>query len=468
MEEFGKENQERNATEVNEDIGHGKRKKEVRLSDHFTYGKLIRFVYPSVIMMIFTSIYGVVDGLFVSNYVGKTPFSAINLVMPFLMLLGGIGFMFGTGGTALVAKTLGEGKKDTARRYFTMIVFFTLLVGICISVVGIIFMEPIAVLLGADETLLPYCVKYGRIICGFNVAFMMQNVFQSFFVSAEKPKLGLAVTIAAGISNMVLDALFIVGLDLGVVGAALATGLSQCVGGILPLFYFCFPNSSLLRFTVTKPELRPLVRAMTNGASEMVNNVTMSVVGMLYNVQLLKYAGNDGVAAYGVMMYVGFIFVAVFIGYSIGAAPLVGFHYGAGNRVELKNLLGKSIRLMFGTGVVLFLIAELLARPFAGLFVGYDAALWNMTVGCFRVAMTTYLVTGFNIYASSFFTALNNGVISAVISFLRTFGFKLTAVMLLPLAFGLNGIWWAEVTAEIAAFLISGAFLLLKRKRYGY
>lgn len=445
-----------------------KKKEVIQLSDHFDYKKLVRFVLPSIVMMVFTSIYGVVDGLFVSNYVGKTPFAAINLVMPFLMILGGVGFMFGTGGTALVAKTLGEGKKERAQQIFTMMVKVTFLVGVTISAIGFFFMPQIATFLGADEMMLKDCVIYGRIIIAFNVAFMLQNVFQSFLVTAEKPKLGLFVTVIAGVGNMVMDALFIAVFRWGVVGAALATGLSQTIGGVLPLIYFMLPNTSLLRFTKARMEFQPIFRAMTNGVSELVGNVTASFVGMLYNFQLLKYAGENGVAAYGVLMYVGFIFVAVFIGYAIGSAPVVGFHYGAGNHDELKNLLKKSCILMFGTGVTMFALAEGLAEPLAYLFVGYDKMLYDMTVGCFRIAVSTYLVTGFNIFASSFFTALNNGAVSAAISFLRTFLFKLSAVFILPFLFGLPGIWWAEVTAEIAAFTLSVAFLIFQRKKYHY
>ncbi|MCQ2483233.1 MAG: MATE family efflux transporter [Clostridia bacterium] len=443
-------------------------KKSIQLSDHFTFGKLIKFVYPSIIMMIFTSIYGVVDGLFVSNFVGKTPFAAINLIMPFIMIFGGIGFMFGTGGTALVAKTLGEGKKELAKKYFTMMIMATIIVGAIASTLGFIFMKRICILLGATEEMLPSSVLYGRITICFNVCFMLQSVFHSFCVTAEKPKLGLYTTLAAGCANMVMDALFVAVFKWGVAGAALATGLSQLIGGVIPLIYFLRPNSSVLRLTKTKIQIKLVLNAVTNGASEMVSNITMSVVGMLYNVQLLKYAGENGVAAYGVLMYVGFIFIAVFIGYSIGSAPIVGFNYGAANYDELKNMLKKSVFLMFAAGLTLFIIAECLAVPLAKLFVGYDEELLELTVSCFRISVLAYIVTGFNIFSSSFFTALNNGLISALISFLRTFVFKLSAVLLLPVLFGIGGIWWAEVVAEIAAFILSVSFLFAKRNKYHY
>ena len=428
---------------------------KIQLSDHFTYKMLLRFVLPSIIMMVFTSIYGVVDGLFVSNFVGKTPFAAVNLVMPFIMIFGGIGFMFGTGGSALVAKTMGEGDKHRANRYFTMMIVVTLICGVIISTVGVIYMEPISIFLGADEEMLADCVLYGRIVLAFNTAFMLQNVFQSFLIAAEKPKLGLWVTVAAGITNMVL-------------GAAIATGISQVVGGVLPLVYFLRPNSSLLRMTKTKLELRPILQASGNGASELVSNVTASVVGMLYNFQLLRLSGQNGVAAYGVLMYVEFIFAAVFIGYAIGCAPIISYHFGAGNQVELKNLLKKSVLLMGVGGLLMVGAAQALAVPMARLFVGYDDTLCQMTVHAFRISTVAFALVGFNIFNSSFFTALNDGMVSAIISFLRTFVFKLSAVLLLPMIWELDGIWWAGVAAEICAFGVGLAFLLGKRKKYHY
>ena len=441
---------------------------KVNLSDHFTYQKLLNFVLPSIVMMVFTSIYGVVDGLFVSNYAGKTAFAAINLVMPFIMVLGGMGFMIGTGGTALVAKVLGEGEKEEANRYFSMMVLVTLLLGVALSVVGVIFMRPVSRLLGATEAMMDDCVLYGRIVIAFTFTFMLQNVFQSFLIVAEKPKLGLAVTVAAGVTNMVLDALFVGGFGWGIAGAAVATGLSQCVGGILPLIYFLRPNNSLLRLCKTRLELRPILKACGNGSSELMSNISSSFVGMLYNFQLLRFAGEDGVSAYGVLMYVQFIFVAIYVGYAVGSAPIVGFHYGAKNHDELKNLLRKSTLLMASSGVVLTILAMVLAGPLAKIFVGYDQGLYDLTRHAFRVFAYSFLLAGFNIFASSFFTALNNGAVSAAISFLRTLIFQTASVLLLPLVLGVDGIWWAIFAAEVFANLISVAFLFAKRERYHY
>ena len=444
------------------------KKTQIQLSDHFTYQKLLRFVLPSIVMMVFTSIYGVVDGLFVSNFAGKTPFAAINLVMPFIMVLGGIGFMIGTGGTALVSKVLGEGEPEKAKRYFTMMILFTLLVGAVLTVFGVTMMEKVARFLGATDEMLHDCVLYGRIVISFTTAFMLQNVFQSFLIAAEKPKLGLIATVAAGVTNMALDALFIAGFHWGVAGAAIATGLSQCVGGLFPLIYFLRPNSSKLRLVRTKLELRPILNACGNGSSELMSNISSSIVSMIYNFQLLKYIGEDGISAYGVLMYVQFVFIAIDFGYSIGCAPIVGFHFGAQNHTELKNMLGKSVKLMCGAGVVMAVLAQVLAAPLARLFVGYDEVLYTLTCHAFRLFSFAFLFAGFNIFASSFFTALNNGLISAVISFLRTLVLQTSSVILLPLIFGVDGIWYAITAAEIFATTISVIFLFAKRKKYHY
>ncbi len=440
----------------------------VQLSDHFTYRKLFRFCMPSIIMMVFTSIYGVVDGLFVSNFVGKVSFAAINLVMPFLMILGGFGFMIGTGGCALVAKTLGEKDADRANRYFSMLVNLTAILGVALSVIGIIFMEPIAGMLGATKAMMEDCVVYGRVVLLFNSAFMLQNVFQSFLAAAEKPKLGLAVTVAAGVTNMALDALFIAGFRWGVTGAALATGISQCVGGILPFIYFLRPNKSLLRLVRTGFEADILLKACGNGSSELMSNISGSLVSIVYNFQLLKFSGENGVAAYGVLMYVQFIFVAMFIGYTIGTGPVVGYHYGAGNHGELKSLLKKSYLLMGTAGIVMMLLSRGLAHPLAAVFVGYDAELLAMTVHAFRLFSFSFILAGLNIFTSAFFTALSNGGISAAISFLRTLVFQLLSVLFLPLLLGLDGIWWAITVAEVFAFIISLGFLAAKREKYHY
>ncbi len=442
-------------------------KTAIRLSDRFTCKKLLRFVLPSIVMMVFTSVYGVVDGLFVSNFAGKTSFAAINLVMPFIMVLGGLGFMIGTGGTALVGKLLGEGEPEEANRCFSMMIWFALLLGGVLTAVGIVFMRPVSLFLGATPEMLADCLVYGRIVIAFTVPFMLQSIFQSFLIAAEKPKLGLFATVVAGVTNMVLDFLFVAVLPWGVAGAAIATGLSQCVGAVIPLFYF-LRKDSLLRLIPTRLRAKPILAACGNGSSELMSSISSSVVSMLYNFQLLKYIGEDGVSAYGVLMYVQFVFVAIYIGYAIGCAPVVSFHYGAGNKDELKNLLKISVRLMAVLGVVLTALALLLGAPLATVFVGYDEGLFTLTCHAFRLFSFAFLFAGFNIFASSFFTALNNGGVSAAISFLRTLVFQSASVMLLPLLFDVDGIWYAITAAEVFATLISAMFLFLKQKKYGY
>ena len=440
----------------------------IQLSDHFTYRRLIRFVIPSVAMMILTSIYGVVDGLFVSNFVGKTPFAAVNLVIPFTMILGAFGFMLGTGGTALVAKTLGEGRQEEANRIFSMLIYFALGLGVLLTIFGIAVLKRIVIKMGADDAMLRHCMMYGRSVLMGIPFYMLQNMFQNFLIAAEKPQLGLIVTIAAGVTNMVLDALFIAVLGWGVAGAAAATALGQCVGGLIPFVYFARKNSSRLALVKTKLLGGALLRTCTNGSSELVSNISMSSVGMLYNAQLMKVAGENGVAAYGVILYVNFIFIAIYLGYAYGSAPIVAFNYGAGKKAELQNVLKKSLKLLLGTGIVLLSIGVLFAGVLSGLFVGYDAQLYAMTVRGLRFYAVSFLLSGFNIYGSSFFTALNNGVVSAAISFLRTVVFEVAAVLILPLFFGLDGVWCAITVAELASILITiGAFSALRR-RYQY
>lgn len=441
---------------------------KIRLSDHFTYPKLLRFILPSVAMMIFTSVYGVVDGYFVSNFVGKTPFAAVNFIMPFLMLFGGIGFMFGTGGSALVSKIMGEGRTEKANRIFSLIVYTSILVGVTISALGILFLRPVAALLGAEGELLESCVIYGRIILCSTPFFILQMEFQSFFVAAEKPQLGLWVTVFSGVTNMVLDALFIVVFQWGIVGAAVATATSQVVGGAVSLLYFFFPNSALLHLGKTRFDGAALWKTCTNGSSELMSNISMSLVGLLYNIQLMRYAGEDGVAAYGVLMYVNLFFLSVFIGYAIGMSPIVSFHYGAGNADELKNLLKKSLVIIGLSSVVMFLLSETLAMPLSRLFVGYDPSLFELTRRGFTLYSFSFLFAGMSIFSSSFFTALNNGLVSALISFVRTLVFQVGAVLLLPLIFDIDGVWLSIVAAELMAFCFGSLFIILFRKKYRY
>ena len=440
----------------------------IQLSEHFTYRKLLRFTLPSMVMMVFTSIYGVVDGVFISNFVGSDPFAAINLIMPFLMILGALGFMLGSGGSALVGFYLGMGQEKRANEIFSLLIYVLLGVGAALTVLGLLFLEPVARLLGADADLLPYCVRYGRIVLLGLIPFTLQNVFQSFLVTAERHHFGLYITVGAGVTNMVLDALLVAVIPLEVEGAAIATVISQCVGGFLPLIYFLRPNTSRLRLTRTRWELRPVLKSAANGSSEFMTNISMSIVTMLYNWQLLRLMGADGVTVFGIIMYVSFIFVALFLGYSMGSAPIVSYHYGAGNQEELRGLFRRSLTIILSMSVGLTLLAIVLAKPLAMIFVSYDPALLSVTTRALAIYAVSYLLTGFNIYASSFFTALNDGLVSALISMARTLLSQDLAVLTLPLLWEADGIWAAVILAEGLAAILSLACFLRFRKKYGY
>ena len=440
----------------------------IKLSDHFNCRKLIRFTLPSVVMMIFTSIYSVVDGLFVSNFVGKTPFAAINLIMPLLIIVGALGFMIGTGGTAIVSKTLGEGKKELANQYFSMLVYVTIIGGIIFAILGEIFLPAASVLLGAEGEMLDNCILYGRILLASMPFFMLQNVFQSFFVTAEKPQLGLAVTIAAGVTNMILDALFVAVFQFGLAGAAWATAISQTIGGVFPILYFARKNNSLLHLTKSPFYVKILLHTCTNGSSELMSNISASVVTMLYNFQLMRIAGEDGIAAYGAIMYVSFIFSAIFIGYAVGSAPIIGYHFGAGNTGELKNLLRTSLKLIGVVGCLMTALSFVLSAPMSRLFVGYDQGLYELTVRGFQIYAFSFLLCGLNIFGSAFFTALNNGLLSAIISFLRTLVFQSISVLVLPIFLDIDGIWLAIIAAELAALAVTSSLLIANRKKYQY
>lgn len=440
----------------------------IQLSDHFNYKKLLRYTFPSIVTVVFISVYGIVDGFFVSNFVGKTPFTAVNFIMPFLMILGALGFMFGTGGGALIAKAMGEGQWEKANHLFSLIVYTSAVCGILLALFGIIFIRPIAAALGAEGQLLEDSVIYGRIVLLAIPAYILQFEFQCLFPTAEKPALGLYVTIAAGLTNMILDGVFVAVFRWGLEGAAAATALSQFVGGIIPFIYFACPNSSLLRLIKTKWNGKALLRACANGSSELMSNISMSVVSMLYNVQLLKYAGQDGIAAYGVLMYVSLIFQAIFIGYSVGTAPVVSYHYGAGNQAELKSLLQKSRVLIVAFAAVMFASAYALARPLSMIFVSYDEELLNLTVHAFSIFSFSFLFSGYAIFGSSFFTALSNGGVSAEISFLRTLVFEVAAILILPLFWQTDGIWISTVAAEILAVAVTAVFLRVNQKKYRY
>lgn len=440
----------------------------IQLSDHFTYGRLLRFTMPSIVMMIFTSIYGMVDGIFVSNFAGKTPFAAINLIMPYLMVFGTLGFMIGTGGTALISMTLGMGDKKKANELFSLLTYVSILGGVILTVISIACLRPAAIALGATGQMLEDCVTYGSIVQLALTAYILQYAFQSFCVAAEKPNLSLTMMVTAGVCNIVLDALFVAVFRWGLVGAAVATAVAQMVGAVIPIVYFARPNDSLLRLGKCRFDGKALLRTCTNGFSELMGNVSMSLMSMLYNLQLLAYAGEDGIAAFGVIMYVNFTFISVYIGFAIGTAPVIGFNHGADNRTELKSLLRKCLVILAVFSTVMTLLAEVLAQPLSAVFTGYDAALLEMTVRGFAIYSISYLLTGFNMFASSLFTALNNGFISAVLSFFRALVCQMAAILVLPMLWGLDGIWWSNVAAEIGALAVAAFFVIKYKKRYHY
>lgn len=441
----------------------------MQLSDHFTIKKLLKFTIPSIAMMVFTSIYGVVDGLFVSNCAGKTAFAALNFIMPFIMMLSAVGFLFGTGGSALVSKYMGAGEQEKAEQIFTQNIITSFLCGVVLAILGLIFMPNVAAFLGADGELLKLSTLYGRILMISLPFYIMQSEFQALYPAAEKPKYGLYVSLTAGICNMVLDALFCGVFGFGLVGAAAATVICEYIGGLLPVLYFAGPNNtSRLRFRRFTYDVNALIKVLTNGSSELMSNVSMSLVGMLFNVQLLKYAGDNGVAAYGVVMYVNFIFIAMFIGYSVGSAPIVSYNFGADNKKEMSGLLRKSLKIIGCGAIAMFLTAHLLGGTIASIFVGYDAELLAVTEHAFAIYSFSFLMSGFSIYASSFFTALNDGLTSALISFMRTLLFEVSCLMLLPLIFGMDGVWLSVIVAEFLSVTAATIFMLTKRKKYGY
>lgn len=440
----------------------------IDFSEHFTYGKLLRYAISPIVMMIFTSVYSVVDGLFLSNFAGKEAFAAVNFIMPYLMLFNSTGFMFGTGGSALIAKKLGEKKGKEANEIFTTLVWISALTGMVLSLIGVAFLRPVARMQGAEGVLLENSVLYGKIYLLGTPACIIQFEFQNLYATAGKTKLGLYATVTSGMMNIILDALFVGLFSWGLIGAAVATILSQWVGGIIPFAYFGRRNSSLLRLVKCRPNFKAMLKICTNGSSEMVNNISISIVSLLYNIQLLRYAGDDGIAAYGIMMYINFLFTAVFWGYVVGISPIFSYHYGAGNHNELHSLFKKSLVIIGGCSLLMFIISETLAKPISGIFVGYDAELLDMTIHGFFLFSFSFLFSGLSIFGSSFFTALNNGLISAVLSFSRVFLFQIPAILLMPLVWKLDGIWLSVVIAELFTGILGMVFILKYRKKYHY
>ncbi len=441
---------------------------KVEMSEHLTYKKILRVTFPSILMMLFTSIYSIVDGLFISNTAGKVAFAAVNLMMPILMMIGALGFMMGSGGCALVAKTLGEGEKEKANKIFSQIVIFTFLLGVVVSLAVFFFIKPIAYALGATDEMIPYCVKYSRIMIIFETAFMLQNAFQNLFMAAGKPLMGFIVSLIAGLINIIGDSILVGVLKYGVIGAALATGASQTIAAVVPIIYFSRNNSSYLKFSKTLLNFKTIVKEASNGASELLSNVSQSLVSMVYNKQLISYAGDNGVSAYGVIMYVGYMFAAIYMGYAMGQSGYVSYNFGAKNTSELKNIKKKSLTINVIFGLIMLALVETLAYPLSSIFVGYDKDLLELTSNGFRIYGICYLMSGLNIYTSSFFTSLNNGLISGISSTMRTLIFQIVAVLVLPIIFGINGVWSSIIVAEGLALIMNALFLIKFKTKYNY
>lgn len=445
----------------------------ISLSEHFTYPKIFKIVIGPVLMMIFSSFYSVVDGIFLSAYAGDGAFSGVNLIFPYIMILGGVGFMLGTGGVALVTKTLGEGDKKKANSYFSLVLYFAIALGVIITIVGYFTVEPFARMMASlsssnTDLMIDAAIRYGHTMVLGITLFMLQNIFQSFFSGAEKPLMGFVFIAGAGILNILLDWLFVGVLSMGVEGAAYATIIGQFVGGVLPILYFSLYKKLPFKLGKCKLEIKPLLKIMGNGSSEFVSNIASSIVSVCYNMQLLRYIGPDGVSAYGVCMYMNYLFMAIFLGYSVGVAPIIGYNYGAQNHDELHNVFKKSLIIIGIVGFCMLGLGEGVGPIFASVFANGNEHLNQIATKAMRIYSFVYLTAGFSIFGSAFFTGLNNGLISAIISIVRALIFELSMVWLLPIGMGGDGIWLASPLAEIASTIITVYFYIHEQKKYKY
>ena len=446
----------------------------IHLSDHFTYKKILRFTIYPILMMLITSIYWIVDGFFISNYVGPSAFAGVNLIFPVVMIVACIGFMFGSGGAALVSKKLGEGDSDGANKTFSLITYVTLGTGLILSLIFFFLVRPIAMgfasinQVEASEAMIDSAEVYGRIMVGGVFLYIMQGYFHSFFSVNEKSSLGFLFTLISGLTNMLLDYLLIGVFRAGVVGAACASLSGMFISAVGPFLYFRFGKNNLIKLGKPRWNLNEITQSIANGSSEFVSNVSGSIVTIVFNVQLLKYIGEVGVSAYGIIGYVCFVFFAIFIGYSIGIAPVIGYNYGAKNPVELTNVLRKSFVIISVSGVAMTLLSAGLADPITRIFSAGVGELHTLGVRAMRIFSICYLMAGFSMFGSSFFTALNNGLISALISFCRTLVFQLGSVFVLPLIVGVDGIWFSIIVAEFLSMVMTIIFISARRRKYGY
>lgn len=437
------------------------------ISKEFTLPSLIKFTLPTIVMLVFVASYTIVDGIFVSRFVGTTALSAMNIVFPLINILIGLGIMMGTGGSAIIGRKLGEGKEEEARSAFTLVTVFSIIVGLVISALCFLFIQPLSILLGADENLLPYCIAYGRIMMAFYTVSVVQTLFQTLFITAGKPQLGLWLNVAAGLANILFDYVFIVLLDMGIAGAAWGTVSGFLIGGIPALVYFAKPRT-VLYFVKPRWNGRIILQTMTNGSSEMVTNAAMAITTLLFNLAMMELLGEDGVAAITIVLYAQFLFSSAYLGFASGAAPVFSYNYGNRNIPQLKWLFKTCLCIILISSVVCFAFSYLMAVPTIAIFTPKESNTYAITLYGYKIFVWNFLFAGINIFASSFFTALSNGKVSAMISFLRTFVFVAGSILLLPKFLGIDGIWLAVPVAEAVTVLVALFLLAINRKHYHY
>lgn len=438
------------------------------IAQEFNLISLLRFVAPTVVMLVFMSLYQMVDAVFVSKFVGENALSALNIVYPFPSIVIAVSIMLATGGSAIIARNMGEGKEKEAKENFSFIVLVGAVIGVAIATAGILFIEPLIYMLGATPSLYDYCYEYLFILVLSVPLSVFQMLFQSFFVTAGKPHLGLTLTVLGGVSNIVLDYVFIVLCGFGVSGAALATSIGYSIPGLFGLIYFAVSRKGTLYFV--KPVFRwgVLFKCCINGSSEMVNNLAVAVTTFLFNVLMLKYEGEAGVAAITIVLYAQFLMTSAFMGFSSGIAPVVSFNYGSGNVRQLKKIFKISVWVIAVVSAAVFVIAETCSDVVIMVFTPAGSEVFGLTKYGFAIFSFSFLCTGMNIFASALFTAFSNGKISAILSFLRTFVFLTACLLFLPLFWGVDGIWLAVPVAEVMALFVSVYYLVRFKKVYQY
>ena len=436
------------------------------LSRAYTLSGLVRFALPSMVMMVFLSVYTIVDGIFISNFVGTLALGAVNIIFPLISLEMGLGIMLATGSNAIIARRLGEGDAALARQNFSLVVLVAVVCGLMVEGLALLFLPQIIDLLGASAAQYPYCRDYPRAMLLFAPALFLQVGFQSYFVTAGRPKLGLLVMVGAGLVNIGLDYLLIP--RLGVAGAGLATGLGYMVPAMAGLCFFARPRGGDLYLVRPSLERGLLWRACLNGSSEMVSNMANAVSTFLFNIMFMRCYGEDGVAAITMALYFQFVFAAVYFGYSGGVAPIISYKFGNGDTAGLRQVVRDSFRFILGISLLNFTVAILVSAPALLLFAGGNREVASIAQEGFPLFAVSFLFAGVGIFASNMFTALSDGVTSALISFMRTLLFLALAILLLPLVFKEAGLWAAISVAEGMGALVALVCLVLRRPQYQY